>query len=280
MSNNLAENAEQSPAGTAPLPVSSETTSRKVATESRVAEISQLLGALEEAASESGLSARSENTKEAGPRHENKLTQVRLGIANSLFTALKHKHAPTAEHSLRVALGCSGWAAHAKLDEESRNTVELAALMHDIGKIGLPDGVLMKPSRLNSEEMVTFSQHRQIGLDIMTDCCSNERLLRAIEYAGARYDGLHSDLPLQGKDIPLESRMIMIVNAFDSMTTDQIHRRAKSREKALNELFEYAGKQFDPELVKEFVDALSQRQDLLSSQVAAPLAIGFEQPWL
>jgi diguanylate cyclase (GGDEF)-like protein len=243
---------------------------RQSATESRVAEISSLLSALEEAASESGLKARkSEETKAPKTRHENRLVQVRLGIAHSLFTALRFKHSPSAEHSLRVALGCSSWALYAKLDDETRDTVELAGLMHDVGKLGVPDGVLLKPSRLNTEEMVSVSQHREMGLEILVNCCSSERVLDAVRYSGTRYDGQHSDLPVKGADIPLEARMIAIVDAFDSMTTDHVYRPARSRERALSELFECAGKQFDPVLVKQFVDVLSKRQDLLSSQVAA-----------
>lgn len=243
---------------------------RQSTTESRVAEISSLLSALEEAASESGLSARkSIPIKAPKIKHENRLVQVRLGIANALYTALRHKHSPSAEHSLRVALGCSSWAMFANLDDETRDTVELAALMHDVGKIGVPDGVLLKPSRLNTEEMVTVSQHREMGLEILANCCTSERVIEAVRYSNVRYDGQHSDLPAKGNDIPLEARMIAIVNAFDSMTTDHVYRPARSRERALSELFECAGKQFDPVLVKQFVDALSQRQDLLSSQVAA-----------
>ncbi len=244
--------------------------SRQSATESRVAEISSLLSALEEAASESGLSTKSPaETKAPKIKHENRLVQVRLGIANGLFTALRHKHPPSAEHSLRVALGCSSWALFTELDDESRDVLELAALMHDIGKIGVPEGILIKPSRLTSEEMVSVSQHREMGLEILANCCSSERVLNAVQYVGIRYDGQHSELPLKGDDIPLEARMISIVEAFDSMTTDHVYRPAKSRERALSELFECAGKQFDPVLVKQFVDVLSRRQDLLSSQVAA-----------
>ena len=246
------------------------TSSHQSATEHRVAEISSLLSALEEAATESGLTTRRHfSPKVPNASHENRLVQVRLGIANSLYTALRHKHPPTAEHCLRVALGCSSWALFAELDDETRDTVELAALMHDIGKIGVPDGVLLKPSRLTSEEMVSVSQHREIGLEILTNCCSSERVLNVVRYSGVRFDGQHSDLPAKGEDIPLEARMISIIDAFDSMTTDHVYRPAKSRERALSELFEYAGKQFDPVLVKQFVDVLSQRQDLLSSQVAA-----------
>ncbi|MCH7752070.1 MAG: diguanylate cyclase [Planctomycetes bacterium] len=244
--------------------------SHQSATEHRVAEISSLLSSLAEAATESGLTTRQKVSRDVPKaRHENRLVQVRLGIANSLYTALKHKHSPTAEHSLRVALGCSSWALFAELDDETRDTVELAALMHDIGKIGVPDGVLLKPSRLTSEEMVSVSQHHEMGLEILTNCCSSERVLNVVRYAGMRYDGQHNDLPAKGEDIPLEARMISIVDAFDSMTTDHVYRPAKSRECALSELFECAGKQFDPVLVKQFADVLSQRQDLLSSQVAA-----------
>lgn len=244
--------------------------SHQSTTENRVAEISSLLSALEEAAAESGLTTpRQSAQKIPKVRHENRLVQVRLGIANSLFTALRYKHPPTAEHSLRVALGCSSWALFAKLDDETRDTVELAALMHDIGKMGVPDGVLLKPSRLSSEEMVSVSQHHEMGLEILRNCCTSERVLEVVRYAGVRYDGLHSDLPASGEDIPLEARMIAIIDAFDSMTTDHVYRPAQSRERALSELFECAGKQFDPRLVKQFVEVLSQRQDLLSSQVAA-----------
>ena len=254
----------------APVTNGKKKSSHQSTTENRVAEISSLLAALEEAATESGLTARKKAVSKAPKStHENRLIQVRLGIASSLFTALRHKHTPTAEHSLRVALGCSSWALYAELDDDTRDTLELGALMHDIGKIGVPDGVLFKPSRLTSEEMVCVSQHREIGLEILTNCCCSDRLLEVVKYSGVRYDGLNSELPAKGDDIPLEARMISIIDAFDSMTTDHVYRPAKSRESALSELFEYSGKQFDPALVKQFVDVLSQRQDLLSTQVAA-----------
>jgi len=240
-------------------------------TESRVAEISSLLSNLEAAAAESGLSARPAGVApvDSTLQHENKLAQVRLGIASSLFTALRHKHPQSASHSLRVALGCSSWALYSNLDNETRDTLELAALMHDVGKIGVPDNVLLKPSHLTVEEKSIMVRHRELGLEILANCCSSERVLSTLRYAHARYDGQGSQLPSSGDDIPLEARMLVIVDAFDAMTTDHVYRPAKSRERALNELFDFAGSQFDPELVKEFVQLLSGRQDLLTEKVAS-----------
>ncbi len=243
--------------------------SRQVDTENRVAEISSLLRSLEDAASESGLVSRTETqTSTDDVQHENQLVQVRLGIASSLFTALRHKHPQTASHCLRVALGCSSWALHVNLDEETRDAVELAGLMHDLGKIGVPDSILLKPSRLTQEEKAIVAQQHAIGLDILNQCCGSKRVLEAVQYASVHYNGLGSSLPTKGEQIPLEARMIAIVDAFDSLTTDHVYRRASSRERAFSDLFEGAGQQFDPVLVKQFVEMISQHQDALTRQVA------------
>ncbi len=244
--------------------------SRKQSTESRVAEISSLLQSLEEVAGSNGLTSRPQvpGTPPAA-RHENKLVQVRLGLATALYAALRQKHSQSAEHSLRVALGCSSWALYAGLDEESRDVVELAGLLHDIGKIGVPDQILTKPSRLTADEEALVRQRSTAGVAILAECCGSQRILDAVRYAQVQYDGTGSENGLVGEALPLEARMIAIVDAFDAMTTDQVYRPAWSRDRALQELFEYAGTQFDPRLVKQFQEVLSQQQDVLSSRVAA-----------
>ena len=244
--------------------------SRLASTESRVAEISSLLHALEEVAGGNGLAPRKE-TPQPKPtlRYENKLVQVRLGLASSLFAALRQKHSQSAEHSLRVALGCSSWALHVGLDDESRDVVELAALLHDLGKIGVPDAILTKPSRLTPEEEALVRQQGELGSIILAECCGSERVIDAVRCCHLRYDGRGTEEQNFGEAIPLEARMIAIVDAFDSMTTDQVYRQAWSRDRAMQELFEYAGSQFDPQLVKEFQEVLAQQQDVLSSRVAA-----------
>src|SRR5215213_2443705 len=146
---------------------------RRRETESRVAEISSLLSALEEAAADTRKAPRAP-APQARPvdNHENRLVQVRLGLASGLFTALQHKHPPTASHSLRVALGCSTWALYKRLDDETRDAIEAASLLHDVGKISVPDAVLTKSTPLTPEEEAMLQTHWEAGVHILACCCS------------------------------------------------------------------------------------------------------------
>ena len=98
---------------------------------------------------------------------ENQLIQVRLGVASSLMTALRWKHAASAAHSVRVALGCSSWALAMELPDQQRDEIEVAALLHDIGKIGVPDAILLKPGKLTGDEVAVMDRHRLMGMDIL-----------------------------------------------------------------------------------------------------------------
>jgi diguanylate cyclase (GGDEF)-like protein len=184
--------------------------------------------------------------------HENRLVEMRLGIASSLFSALRHKHAPTAAHSLRVALGCSSWAFALGLHSHDRDELEIAALLHDVGKIGAPDRLLLKPGVLARDEAKLMDQYRLAGLDILANCCSSKTILDIVRHSAGWFDGTKPNYTLAADQIPLAARILAVVDAFDSMTSDQVHRRAMSRDRALHELFKHAGTQFDPELVKAF----------------------------
>jgi diguanylate cyclase (GGDEF)-like protein/PAS domain S-box-containing protein/putative nucleotidyltransferase with HDIG domain len=201
-------------------------------------------------------------------RLENKLVQVKLGVASSLFAALRSKHAPTAHHSLRVSLGCSAWAAMLGVPEHQRDELEVAALLHDIGKIGVPDEILLKPARLNPEQFLVVERHRKVGVEILRSCSASREILRIVQYAGAWFDGSREGYDLRSEQLPLGARMVAVVDAFDAMTSDQVYRRAMSRERALAELFEFAGTQFDPRLVQEFCSYISADQMKLQSVVA------------
>ena len=145
---------------------------------------------------------------------QNQLVQVRLGLASGLFIALKSKHAPTAYHCLRVALGCSSWADTMHLDVQQRDELEVAALLHDVGKIGVPDDVLMKPGKLTHDEAVMIERCRGVGDEILRACCGSQELLEIIQLSSAWYDGSLHGFDKHGDDLPLGARMIAIVDAF------------------------------------------------------------------
>jgi diguanylate cyclase (GGDEF)-like protein/PAS domain S-box-containing protein len=198
---------------------------------------------------------------------ENKLIQVRLGLASSLFAALRAKHAPTAAHSLRVALSCSAWGAALGHSETDRDELEIAALLHDVGKIGVPEHILLKPTKLTPEEFLVVERHRQIGTEILRACTASPEVLRIVKYAGAWFDGTRDGYDLRSEQLPIGARMVALVDAFDAMTSDQVYRRAMSRERAMAELFEFAGTQFDPRLVQDFCNYISADQVKLQSIV-------------
>ena len=178
--------------------------------------------------------------------------RMRLQAARSLFAALRNKHSPTAAHGLRVAQGCSAWAVALGLERGQRDELEVAALLHDVGKLGAPDRLLLKPGALAADEAKLMDQYRLSGLEILSDCSFSRAILETIRHSAGWYNGSRPNYPLVAETIPAGARMLAIVDAFDSMTSEQIYRRAMSRERALHELFSNAGTQFDPDLVKSF----------------------------
>ncbi len=217
----------------------------------RLSQISSLVDGIESSGSEVAPAS-----AVAEPDHG--LALVRLGMTSSLYLARSSKHAPTAAHALRVALGCSAWAAAMQMPDAEREAIEIAALLHDVGKIGVPDSVLLKPGALAKEESVLMDRFRRTTLDILSACAAPPAVLEIIRHSSAWYDGSRSQGQLSGDQIPIGSRLIAIMDAFDSMTSSQAHRPAMSHERAVKELFACAGTQFDPQLVHCFSD-LSER---------------------
>jgi len=199
---------------------------------------------------------------------ENRLAQVRLGLASSLFTALRLRDAATAAHSVRVALRCSAWSLALDLPGDERDSIEVAALLHDIGKIGVPDRVLLKPSALSAEERAIMDRHRQFGIEILQSCCAKADVLSIVRHVPDWFNGSRATLPGHDGPLPLGARLLMIVDAFDSMTTPQVYRPAMSRDQAVKELCDFAGIQFDPQLVCHFAQLQTTDQQRLHVNVA------------
>jgi PAS domain-containing protein len=197
------------------------------------------------------------------------LAVVRLGMAGALFTALRCKHAATAEHCLRVAATVSAWATMLKMPPHQRDVLEAAALLHDVGVIAVPDQILHKPSPLNEDEKRIIDTGRRVSVEILRQACAEPDILDIVENVGARYDGLRPGYRLTGVQIPVGARMIAILEAFDAMISEQVYRAAISQERAFNELFACAGTQFDPDLVKAFAELATCDQGQIRQETAS-----------
>lgn len=197
-----------------------------------------------------------------------KLVGGRLGVASSLYRALSLKHPATAKHCLRVALGCSVFANFLQLDDKSREQLEIAALLHDIGKLGVPDKILNKPGRLAPDEFEIMDRHLPFAVHIIESFCSDPTILDIVRYSGTWFDGskpLGSEIA--GEALPLGARILAIQNAFDAMTTDLVYRTALPRSEAISELFANSPTQFDPNLVTAFCKANNDSTSRFRSQM-------------
>ncbi|MFW6170031.1 MAG: diguanylate cyclase domain-containing protein [Planctomycetota bacterium] len=196
------------------------------------------------------------------------LVRGRLGVASNLFMALQARHAPTAFHSLRVALTSSSWSLNLSLEDDQRNSLEAAALLHDVGKLSVPDRILLKPGQLNREERATIAHHRTLGEQILMHSCASPEVLSVIKYVAAWWNGSRAGFDCRGEQLPLGARMVSIVEAYDAMTTDQVYRPALSHEQAIAELLACGGTQFDPQLAEQFCDLLAADQVKLTPELS------------
>ena len=194
------------------------------------------------------------------------MAHARLGAISSLYVALRAKHGPAAAHSLRVAFWASAWGIHCNLSEDQLQLFETVGLLHDIGKIGIPDRVLQKPDSLSENEQAMMDLHTQVGIEILRAAGGSKDLLVAIAAIGTSYA---SSSNCDSIDIaPVASRLINIIDAYDSMTMHQVYREAMSRESALAEIFRQSGSQFDPLLVRSFADLVLSPKPTIIEQAS------------
>jgi HD-GYP domain-containing protein (c-di-GMP phosphodiesterase class II) len=136
--------------------------------------------------------------------------------------------------------------------------LRMAALLHDIGKIGIPDAILHKIDKLSDAEYGTIKAHSEIGANILKSMQTFEDLVPAIYHHHERYDGKGYPQGLRGENIPLHARIIAIADSFDAMISDRAYRDALNVETALAELESNKGTQFDPDIAHIFIEILHQ----------------------
>ena len=175
----------------------------------------------------------------------------------ALMSALTQRDAPTAAHSQRVAELCVR-VAHGIMSARESFVLEVAAMLHDIGKIGVPDAILLKPGPLTDEEWAVMEQHDQMGVEIINSAFHSAELTAIVRnhHASFASESRSPGLPT-GHDIPLRARILTIADAFDAMISDRPYRKGRTPEEAFGELRRFAGVQFDPDLVERFIDVVS-----------------------
>lgn len=188
-------------------------------------------------------------------------------LASALALAVDAKDSYTRSHCQTVSQLCAVIADELGLDGDAVGRVRLAGLLHDVGKIGVPDAILNKPAALTDDEYELMKRHSLLGSDIVGAAEMHEEA-RWVRHHHERYDGRGYPDALAGEEIPLESRIILVADAFEAMTSDRPYRKAPGHDFAIGELRRHAGSQFDPRVVDALCRALD-RERLAAQAVPA-----------
>ncbi len=175
-------------------------------------------------------------------------------VVNMLAVAIDAKDRYTNGHSIRVAFYSVSLARHLGLPEEEIKALRREAMLHDIGKIGVPDAVLNKPGRLTDGEFEIIKSHTTIGGSILDRSSSLDEASYVALYHHERFDGKGYPSGRKGLDIPLHARIVTIADSYDAMRSDRIYRKGLPGERIHAELVQGRGSQFDPELLDAFLE--------------------------
>jgi HD-GYP domain-containing protein (c-di-GMP phosphodiesterase class II) len=200
-----------------------------------------------------GMASRIETLEE-----ENK--KIREHAARTILKALDQKDFYTFGHSMRVAYFSIVTGSEAKLNPDEMYELELSALFHDIGKIGTPDAILNKPFRLSEDEFKIMKKHPDNSSDILNVFPQFEKIAQNVRLHHERFDGKGYPLGVKGDEIPFASRVILIADTFDAMTSTRPYRKGLPYEVAFDELRQFSGTQFDPNIVELFIQGMTREK--------------------
>lgn len=186
------------------------------------------------------------------------LELVTLNAIKAIANAIEAKDAYTRGHSNRVARCSVAIASRLGVSAEELKNIKHMALLHDIGKIGVPDELLNKPMPLEDEEFAVIKKHPVIGYEILKNFNTIPNMSYGALYHHERYDGNGYPIGLEGDEIPFPARIIAIADAYDAMSSDRAYRKALPGDVVIEEIIKGRGAQFDPKVVDVFVEMLKE----------------------
>ena len=178
------------------------------------------------------------------------------------------------EHSTIVARYAAGIAQRLGWTGADLAHLRIAAMLHDIGKVVLPDRILQKPDSLDDLEYEEVKRHPETGAELINRVEGLGQIAEWVRHSHEHYDGSGYPNALSGDGIPLASRILLVADAFDAMTSDRPYRAAQSQRAALEELRRHAGRQFDPRCVDALEEYLSDSGMPLETEVEAEVEVG------
>ena len=179
--------------------------------------------------------------------------EVFLQTIEALAFALEAKDTYTHGHSRRVSMLGSALARDLKMSEVEVERVRIAAVLHDIGKLGVPENVLRKPAKLTREEWEVIEMHPTIGAKLLDGVKDLKDVTLCILHHHERWDGRGYPDRLTGANIPYESRIIAVADTYDAMTSNRPYRSGLPHQRAIDEIIAYSGRQLDPDVVRSFL---------------------------
>ena len=170
--------------------------------------------------------------------------------------AIDAKDQTTNGHSQRVAIYSAEIAKRMGMSDEEQEQIYYMGMLHDIGKIGIPDAILKKPGKLTEEEMQIIRNHPTIGGEILKDFTAIQGISDGARYHHERYDGNGYNEGLKGEEIPLAARIICVADSYDTMSSKRVYKELHEENYILSELDQCSGKQFDPEIVPFMIEMI------------------------
>jgi HD-GYP domain-containing protein (c-di-GMP phosphodiesterase class II) len=186
-------------------------------------------------------------------RHTEEQHSFLLGTVSALVSAIDAKDTYTCGHSERVAWLSKELATAMNLDHDTIEEVHICGLVHDIGKIGIPESILQKPGKLTDDEFSQIRAHPVIGENILRDVPQLKPVLPGVRSHHERWDGKGYPDGTEGEHTPLFGRILGVADAFDAMCSSRAYRDGLSRAEVLDEMTACSGSQFDPKLVQAFL---------------------------